>query len=173
MKKADNSSGSTGTFQTHGFGPLYDENSRILVLGSFPSVKSREDGFYYGHPRNRFWPLMAALTEEPVPQTIEDKRAMLLKHRIALWDSIESCVITASSDSSIRDITPTEIGRITGSCEIRKILCNGATSWKYYNRYLKPVADIEAVRLPSTSPANAAWSLERLIQVWRDAFTEV
>lgn len=115
---------------------------------------------------------MAALTGEPVPRSIEEKRTMLLKHRIALWDSIESCEITGSSDSSIRSITPTEIGRITGSCEIRKILCNGATSWKYYNRFLKPVTGIEAVKLPSTSPANAAWSLERLVQAWSSAFAE-
>ena len=153
-------------FQTHGFGPVYNENSLILILGSFPSVKSREAGFYYGHPRNRFWPLIAALTGENIPETIDEKRSLLLRNRIALWDSVESCEISGSSDSSIRNITPVEITQITSQCSIRKILCNGAVSHKYYNQYLKPVTGIEAEKLPSTSPANAAWSLERLKQVW-------
>ena len=155
-----------GTFHTHGFGPVYDENSRILILGSFPSAKSREKGFYYGHPRNRFWPLLASLTGETLPETIEEKRAMLLRNRIALWDSIESCEITGSSDSSIRNVTPVNIGIVTDTCSIRSVLCNGATSFKLYNRYLRPVTGIEAVRLPSTSPANAQWNLERLIEAW-------
>ena len=153
-------------FQRHGFGAVYNENSLILILGSFPSVKSREAGFYYGHPRNRFWPLIAALTGENIPETIDEKRSLLLRNRIALWDSVESCEISGSSDSSIRNITPVEITQITSQCSIRKILCNGAVSHKYYNQYLKPVTGIEAEKLPSTSPANAAWSLERLKQVW-------
>lgn len=160
-------------FHTHEFGPVYDSDSRILILGSFPSVKSREEGFFYGHPRNRFWPLIAALTGEALPETIEDKRGLLLRNRIALWDSIESCEISASSDSSIRNITPVAIDRITGSCDIQRILCNGAISWKYYNRYLKGITGMEAVKLPSTSPANAAWSFDRLLEEWRTAVTDL
>ena len=153
----------------HPIPPLCDENSKILILGSFPSVKSREAGFYYGHPRNRFWPLIATLTSESIPETIEAKRSLLLRNRIALWDSVESCEISGSSDSSIRNITPVEITQVTNQCSLQKILCNGAVSHKYYNQYLKPVTGIEAIKLPSTSPANAAWSLERLIQAWRAA----
>ena len=160
-------------FHTHEFGPVYDSDSRILILGSFPSVKSREEGFFYGHPRNRFWPLIAALTGEALPETIEDKRILLLRNRIALWDSIESCEISASSDSSIRNITPVAIDRITGSCNIQRILCNGAISWKYYNRSLKEITGMEAVKLPSTSPANAAWSFDRLLEEWRAAVTDL
>jgi hypoxanthine-DNA glycosylase len=160
-------------FHTHEFGPVYDTDSRILILGSFPSVKSRKEGFFYGHPRNRFWPLIAALTGEALPETIEDKRILLLRNRIALWDSIESCEISASSDSSIRNITPVAIDRITGSCNIQRILCNGAISWKYYNRYLKEITGMEAVKLPSTSPANAAWSFDRLLEEWRAAITDL
>ena len=158
------------TFQTHEFGPVYNENSRILILGSFPSIKSREEGFYYGHPRNRFWPLIAALTGEDLPLTIEDKRSLLLRHGIALWDSIESCEITGSSDSSIRNITPVDIARITLSCNLRRIACNGAASFKYYNKYLKKITGMEAVKLPSTSPANAAWSFDRLQEAWSRVF---
>lgn len=160
-------------FHTHGFGPVYDENSRILILGSFPSVKSREEGFFYGHPRNRFWPLIAALAGEAVPETITEKRSLLLRNRIALWDSIESCEISASSDSSIRNITPVEISRITDACDIQRILCNGAVSFKYYNRYLKKITGMEAVKLPSTSPANAAWSFERLLDEWGAATADL
>lgn len=156
---------------THEFGPVYNEQSQILILGSFPSVKSREEGFYYGHPRNRFWPLIARLTKEPLPATIEEKRALVLRNRLALWDSIESCDITGSSDSSIRNIVPVDIAQITDSCHIRQILCNGAASWKYYNRYLKKITGIEAVKLPSTSPANAAWSMDRLAEEWGRVFS--
>ena len=156
-------------FHTHEFGPVFDENSRILILGSFPSVKSREEGFYYGHPRNRFWPLLAALAGENAPLSVSEKRSFLLRNGIALWDSIESCEITGSSDSSIRNITPVDIALVTDHSRIRSIFCNGASSFKYYNRYLKPVTGIEAVKLPSTSPANAAWSFDRLLEFWRGA----
>lgn len=160
-------------FHTHEFGPVFDENSRILILGSFPSVKSREEGFYYGHPRNRFWPLLAALTGEPVPESIDGKRSLLLRRGIALWDSIESCEITGSSDSSIRNITPVAIARITDHAPIQRILCNGASSFRYYNRYLKAITGMEAVKLPSTSPANAAWSFGRLLEEWRSAAEDI
>lgn len=158
--------------QIHPFPPLFDRNSEILILGSFPSVKSREQQFFYGHPQNRFWPLMAALTGEPLPRTVEEKRLLILTHGFALWDSIGSCTITGSSDSSIRDVTPNDLRIITAQAPIRKILCNGRASLNCYCRYIQPSLGREAVLLPSTSPANAAWSLERLTEAWRKAIYE-
>ena len=150
----------------HPFGPLYNENSRVLILGSFPSVKSREQEFFYGHPQNRFWKVMAALFGAPVPQTIEEKKALILDHGLALWDSIGSCEITGSSDASIRNAEPNDLRIITGSCDIRAIYCNGKKSLEVYNRYIEPVLGRPAEALPSTSPANAAWSLDRLTEAW-------
>ena len=132
--------------QVHPIPPLFDAESRVLILGSFPSIKSREAMFFYGHPQNRFWPLLALLTGEPTPQTVEEKRALALRHHFALWDSIGQCTITGSSD---------------------RIFCNGNTSLKYYRRYNEPLLGRPAVVLPSTSPANAAWSLQRLAEAWR------
>lgn len=159
-------------FHTHGFGPVYDQNSRILILGSFPSVKSRAVNFYYGHPKNRFWPLISKLTGEPLPESTEEKRALVLKHGIALWDSIESCEITGSSDASIKNVVPVDISLITSAAQIRIIACNGAASRKYYDKYLRDITGQEAVKLPSTSPANAAWSFDRLFEAWHDALGE-
>ena len=172
----------------HPFGPLYNENSRVLILGSFPSVKSREQEFFYGHPQNRFWKVMGALFGSPcscirsdgeekiaegsaegklyVPKTIEEKKALILDNGLALWDSIGSCEITGSSDASIRNVEPNDLRIITGSCDIRAIYCNGKKSLEVYNRYIEPVLGRPAVALPSTSPANAAWSLDRLIEAW-------
>ena len=150
----------------HPFGPLYNENSRVLILGSFPSVKSREQEFFYGHPQNRFWKVMGALFGAPVPQTIEEKKALILDNGLALWDSIGSCEITGSSDASIRNAEPNDLRIITGSCDIRAIYCNGKKSLEVYNRYIEPVLGRPAEALPSTSPANAAWSLDRLIEAW-------
>lgn len=149
-------------------GPIYDENSKILILGSFPSVKSREQNFYYGHPHNRFWPLMARLLESPVPETREEKTRLLLSHGIALWDSIDSCDIIASSDSSIKNAVPVDIMRVLGSADIRKIFANGAAAAKVYDRYLRAVTGREIIALPSTSPANAAWQPDRLYEKWRE-----
>lgn len=157
----------------HTFPPVYDENSKILILGSFPSVQSRKDGFYYGHPRNRFWPLMAALTEEAVPSSIPDKQELLLRHGIALWDVAQSCCIIGSSDSSIREITPVPIREILEAADIQAIFANGSTAWRLYMEYLYPVTDMEAVKLPSTSPANAAVSADRLLARWRQALDSV
>ena len=151
----------------HPFPPLYDGSSRILILGSLPSVKSREQMFFYGHPQNRFWPLMAMLLDEPAPRSTEEKRELVLKHNIALWDSIYSCDILGSGDSSIRNVVPTDLKPVIQGSEIRKIFCNGQTSWKYYHRFQEKELGIEAVALPSTSPANAAWTIERLAQVWK------
>ena len=151
---------------SHPFGPLYNENSRVLILGSFPSVKSREQEFFYGHPQNRFWKVLAALTDSPVPQTIDEKKTLILSNGLALWDSIGSCEITGSSDASIRNAEPNDLRVITDNCDIRAIYCNGKKSLEVYNRYIEPLLGRRAEALPSTSPANAAWSLDRLIEAW-------
>lgn len=153
--------------QVHPIPPLYDENSRVLILGSFPSVKSREAMFFYGHPQNRFWKIMAALTDSPVPETVEEKKKLILSNRFALWDSIGSCTIVGSSDSSIRDVVPNDLRIILDHAPITRIFCNGATSLKYYRKYNEPILHRTAQVLPSSSPANAAWSLDRLVDAWR------
>lgn len=152
----------------HEIPPVWDENSRILILGSFPSVKSREGRFFYHHPQNRFWKVLAAVLECPVPQTIEEKKKMLLEHGIAVWDVIASCQIEGSSDSSIRDVVPNDLREILEGAEIEKIFANGGTAYRLYEKYTKKVTGREAEKLPSTSPANAAWSLERLTVEWRE-----
>lgn len=151
----------------HPFPPLYDSESEILILGSFPSVKSREQKFFYGHKQNRFWKVMAAVLETAVPETIEEKKKMLYRHHIALWDSIYSCDIIGSSDSSIKNAVPTDLGQIITGSKIRKIFCNGAASGICFKKYQEKELQITADILPSTSPANAAYSLEKLISIWR------
>ncbi len=151
----------------HPFGPLFDRDSRILILGSLPSVKSREQNFFYGHPQNRFWPLLAALCGEAAPSTVEQKRMLALRHHIALWDTIYSCDIVGSSDSSIRNVVPTDLRPILEHSRIRRIFCNGATSGRYFKQYQSKTLGIEATVLPSTSPANAAWTMEKLQNAWR------
>lgn len=151
---------------THPFPPLFDENSHTLILGSFPSVKSREAMFFYGHPQNRFWKLIARLFDEEVPTTIEDKSSLILRHNLALWDSIHSCTITGSSDSSVRDVVPNDIGEVISGSKIDRVFCNGALSHKMYMKYIYPTTGLKAYKLPSTSPANAAFSLERLESEW-------
>ena len=150
----------------HSFEPVYDKASEILILGTLPSVKSRENNFYYGHKQNRFWKVLATLLKEPVPDTIEEKKAMLLARRIALWDVIQSWDIKGSSDSSIKNVQPTDIGMILEKTNITRIYANGNKAGQLYKRYQFPVTGIEAMVLPSTSPANAAWSLERLCKAW-------
>ena len=147
------------------FAPVYDKSSHTLIVGTWPSPKSREQGFYYGHPQNRFWPLMARLLREPLPQTIAEKKAMLLRHGLALWDTIESCTITGASDASIRNVVPTDIAALAQKTALRRVLCNGATAYRLYQTY-SAVPGLAAVKLPSTSPANAAWSMERLAGAW-------
>ncbi len=151
----------------HPFPPLYDAESRVLILGSFPSVRSREAMFFYGHPQNRFWKVLAELFDADVPRTTEEKRAMILRNRLALWDSIRSCTITGSSDSSVKDVVPNDISGIISGSKIEKIFCNGALSHRMYMKYIFPETGIKAVKLPSTSPANAAFSLERLVAEWK------
>lgn len=150
----------------HPFPPLYDENSKILILGSFPSVKSREQMFFYGHPQNRFWRVVAQVYGVAVPQSIEEKRAFLLARGIALWDVIASCSITGSSDASIKDVCANDLAPILNGARIERIFVNGKTAEKYFNQYIKPRQGREAICLPSTSPANAAWSVEKLTEAW-------
>lgn len=150
----------------HPIAPVYDENSKVLILGSFPSVKSREVCFFYGHPQNRFWKLLASIYEEDVPVTVEEKRAFLLRHSIAVWDVIKSCDITGSSDASIKNVVPNDLSMILSTANIRNIYVNGKTAYKYYEKYSKQLIKREAICLPSTSPANAAWDMDRLKSEW-------
>ncbi|MBQ7347175.1 MAG: DNA-deoxyinosine glycosylase [Clostridia bacterium] len=152
--------------QLHNIAPVYDQNSRILILGSFPSVRSREVGFFYGHPQNRFWRTLAHVLGDEIPRTVEQKKVFLLSHGIALWDVIASCEITGSSDSSIKDAVPNDIGGILDAAPIERIFTNGATAYRLYCRYLQPVTGREAMCLPSTSPANAVWTQARLDEAW-------
>ena len=156
---------------SHPFPPVVDEGCRVLILGSFPSVKSREDGFFYGHPQNRFWRMLAGIFEEDVPVDMVGKKNLLLRHHIALWDVIASCRIEGSSDASIKDVVPVDIASITRTAQITRVICNGNLAGKLYKRYLQPLTDIEATVLPSTSPANAACSLARLISAWKPCLT--
>ena len=151
----------------HPFPPLYDAESELLILGSFPSVKSREQFFFYGHPQNRFWRVVATVYGDAVPATIEEKKAFLHRHCIALWDVIAECDIQGSSDSSIRNAVPTDLGRILAGSRVDRIYCNGSTSARMFEKYQRQTLGREAVVLPSTSPANAAFSLDRLVERWQ------
>lgn len=151
----------------HPIAPFYDAGSRILILGSFPSQKSREQGFYYGHPRNRFWQVTAAVLGCAVPETIAEKQAFLRQNGVALWDVIASCDIEGSADASIQNVVPNDVAALLSRAPIQMIFLNGKTAEKYYNRYLKETVGKEAVTLPSTSPANAAWDVSRLCKAWR------
>lgn len=154
------------THIVHPFEPLYNADSKILILGSLPSVKSREQGFFYGHPQNRFWRVLAGVLKQDVPITIAEKRAFLLRHHIAVWDVIYSCDIQGSSDSSIKNVIPTDLTRILAAADIKHIYCNGKTSGRLYHKFQEQLLCRPAVVLPSTSPANAAFSLEKLIAEW-------
>lgn len=151
----------------HPIPPLYCKSSSKLILGSFPSVKSREAMFYYGHPQNRFWRLLALLFDEKPPAAVEEKKNLILSHDLALWDSIKSCTITGSSDSSVKDVVPNDLSVILNNSLVTRIFCNGALSHKMYMKYIYPQTKIEAVKLPSTSPANAAYSIEQLYEQWK------
>lgn len=153
--------------EIHTISPVYDEHSRILILGSFPSVKSRETGFFYGHPQNRFWRVISAIFGEPVPADIPEKRDLLLRSGIAVWDVIKECDIKGSGDVTIKNAVANDISPILQTADIRRIFCNGQTSYKLYTRLIEPSTKIKASALPSTSPANASYSLERLIECWK------
>ncbi len=152
---------------SHTFEPVFDNYSRILILGSFPSVKSREQEFYYGHPMNRFWRVLESILKKEIPSDISKKRKFLLENHIAIWDVIDSCDIIGSSDSSIKNVIPTDLSRILEVSPIRNIYVNGKTAKKLYDRYSESVTGIKAICLPSTSPANAMFSLERLVSEWK------
>ena len=152
---------------SHPFPPVFDENSRILILGSFPSVKSREAMFFYGHPQNRFWRVLGSVLGKDVPTDIPGRKQFLLDNNIALWDVIASCDITGSSDSSVKNVVPNDLRVILDAAPIEVIFVNGKTAEKYYNQYIKDSIGCEAVCLPSTSPANAAWGIERLTEAWQ------
>ena len=152
----------------HPIPPFYNRDSNILILGSFPSVKSREQIFFYGHPQNRFWKVISAVFECDCPKTVEQKRKFLAKNRIALWDSIASCDIIGSADSTITNVVPNDISEILENSSVERIFVNGKTSEKYYNKYIRDVIKRDAICLPSTSPANAGWGIERLINEWKN-----
>ena len=154
-------------YQVHPIPPVYDGQSEILILGSFPSVASREGMFFYHHPQNRFWKVLAGVLEEPCPQSIEEKTGLLLRRHIALWDVIASCEITGSSDSSVRNVVPNDLSGILRTAPIRAIFCNGALAHRMYEKHTRTAAGMPACKLPSTSPANASWSLERLLEALR------
>ena len=151
----------------HTIDPVYDNHSKVLVLGSFPSVKSREQQFFYGHKQNRFWRVMAQVLDCAVPESVEQKKTMLLTHHVAVWDVIASCEITGSSDASIRDVVPNNLSRILSHADIQVIYTNGSKAHQLYQKYIYPVNGREAHLLPSTSPANAGYSLERLVEAWK------
>jgi len=153
---------------THEFPAVYDRDSRVLLLGSIPSPKSREVGFYYGHPQNRFWKVLATVLGEKIPETIPQKKAMLKRHHIALWDVLESCTIVGASDTSIEDAVPNKIAALVARSKVTRIFCTGATAHKLYQKHCAADVGIDAVKLPSTSPANCAISLERLVDAYRD-----
>ena len=150
----------------HPIPPVYDCRSRVLILGSFPSVKSREAGFFYGHPQNRFWKVLASVTGAPIPLTTEEKRAFLLGQRIALWDVIASCDVTGSADSSIKNAVPNDLTPIFAAAPVAAVFTNGKTADRLYRQYLADGIRLPYVCLPSTSPANAAWNMDRLTEAW-------
>ena len=153
---------------THEFEPIFDERSRVLILGTLPSVKSREGQFYYHHPQNRFWKVLAKICKTEPPATIAEKKAMLLEHGIAIWDVVQSCDIIGSSDSSIKNVTPADLSVILRQASVKTIFLNGGKAWDLYQKYCAGMTELPAVKLPSTSPANAAWSLEKLVTVWEE-----
>ena len=165
-KKDKNNKNENNGMVSHSIDPVYDSNSEILILGSFPSVKSRQQQFFYGHPKNRFWKVLAAVMEEPVPGTVEEKKEFLIRNRIAVWDVIDSCMIDGSSDSSIKNAVPSDLEKIISKTNIRHVFANGATARKLYEKHHEKKLGIKIEGLPSTSPANAAYSLERLIHEW-------
>ena len=157
---------------THPFPPVYDERSRILILGSFPSVKSREQAFFYAHPQNRFWRVLAAVLGEETPESIPEKTELLLRRGVALWDVVGRCAVAGSADASINDVTANDLSPILQKADIRAIFCNGGTSYAYYEKLCRaPLGRGAAVKLPSTSPANARWTFERLVEAWSAAIS--
>lgn len=154
---------------THEFDAFFDKDSRVLILGTIPSPKSREQGFYYGHPQNRFWKVLADVLDEEFPQTVEERKGFLKRNHIALWDVLESCEIKGASDVSIRNARPNDMNRILQEADIRAIFATGAKAAQLYKKLCFPECGVEAVRLPSTSPANCGCSYEKL----REAYSQI
>ena len=157
------------TTVTHEIQPVFDSRSRVLLLGTMPSPASREQGFYYGHPQNRFWRVLAAIFDEPVPRTIEEKRDMLLRHHIALWDVLASCEIEGASDASIRDAQPNDLARIFDVADIRAVFATGTKAGELYHKLVEPTLGVPCTTLPSTSPANAKMKLDNLADAYGKA----
>lgn len=151
----------------HPVKPIFNENSRMLILGSFPSVKSREICFFYGHPQNRFWRVLAKICNSKIPESIEDKTNLILSNNFAVWDVIHSCEIEGSSDSSIKNVVPNDISVILNNSRVDRIFVNGKKAESLYKKYIEKDVGIQAIYLPSTSPANAAWSEDRLTEFWK------
>lgn len=152
---------------THPVKPIYDENSKTLILGTFPSVKSREMCFFYSHPQNRFWRVMARICDSDIPHTVEEKTDLILSNHFALWDVIHSCEIEGSSDSSIKNVVVNDISVILNHSQVDRIFVNGKKAESLYKKYIEKQVGIKAIYLPSTSPANASWSEERLAAEWK------
>lgn len=153
----------------HPFLPICDKNSKILILGSFPSVKSRENSFYYGHPQNRFWKIIAKIFEQDVVVTIEQKKELLLRNNIAIWDILKSCEIEGSADLSIKEPVVNDIKKVIENSNINKICFNGNTAYNLYKKYAKQELNIAVHVLPSTSPANASYSFDKLYNIWEES----
>ncbi len=143
-----------------GFLPIYDENSEVLILGSFPSVKSREVSFYYGNKQNRFWKTVCSFFEEDIPESVEGKKAFLQRRKIALWDMVTECEIVGSSDSSIKNVKRADLKEIFNACRLKKILLNGALAYELFLEGYKDCT-VPYVKMPSTSPANPRFSQEK------------
>lgn len=157
------------TTVTHEIQPVFDSRSRVLLLGTMPSPASREQGFYYGHPQNRFWRVLAAIFDEPAPRTIEGKRDMLLRHHVALWDVLASCEIEGASDASIRDAQPNDLARIFDAADIRAVFATGTKAGELYRKLIEPTLGVPCTTLPSTSPANAKMKLADLVDAYGKA----
>lgn len=161
----------TSTHVTHEIEPVYDKNSRVLLLGTMPSPKSRETGFFYGHPQNRFWKVLALLFDEPAPETIEEKRDLCLRHRIALWDVLSSCDIEGASDASIKNAKPNDLAQILNTAPIQAVFTTGTKAGQLYKKLCEPVTSITCTVLPSTSPANSRVSLAELCTTYKQALS--
>ncbi len=155
------------TLLSHPIAPCYREDANTLILGSFPSVRSRQTGFYYGHPQNRFWKVLAAVYSEDLPEETLEKKELLYRHCLALWDVVASCHVDGSADSTIRQVTPNDLSGLLQNTAVTRIFVNGRTAEKLYRKYLRSQTGIEAVLLPSTSAANASVPLDRLIEQWK------
>jgi len=151
----------------HPFEPIFDKNSKVLILGSLPSPKSREIGFYYGHPQNRFWKVLSKIFEEQIPSSIEGRKKFVLKYHIALWDVVKNCEIKGASDSSISNVEVNDIKGLIQKTSIKYVITTGKKADSLYQKYILPITNIESLCLPSTSPANCVVKEEKLIESYQ------